>query len=268
MKKYFIIVLGFLLFGGIVINSMISPEFKNKSDYIQECPGKIFVKSSLIFDSLRICWTDNVSDEKLEHATNVAAKWLDNDENWVIDNEKLWETLKSNKPVVVMSWNGFSNLAMMKLQAHLWGVTSQDLSAAETNPGGWERDASQEEIHHIIMNAWWIQLYPEYFSDRKEQKSTLYKLWEQAEQDKNYKYNDPTCNDACKVTEFVYLASAAYLWSDIDLESDEMMIKNRSELKEKLPEILTLFENKEFQYPVYSWPDWKYKFPENIDVIK
>jgi hypothetical protein len=61
------------------------------------------------------------------------------------------------------------------------------------------------------MNAGWIQLYPEYFSDRKEQKSTLYKLWEQAEQDKNYKYNDPTCNDACKVTEFVYLASAAYL---------------------------------------------------------
>jgi hypothetical protein len=34
-----------------------------------------------------------------------------------------------------------------------------------------------------------------------------------------------------------------------------MMIKNKNELKEKLPEIITLFENKEFQYPVYSWPD-------------
>ncbi len=145
----------------------------------------------------------------------------------------------------------------------------QDLSALETNNPS-RRDASPEEIHHLIMNAGWIKLFPKIFSDQKSQASKLYNIWKYANDNKYYAYNDPTCNDACKVTEFVYLATAAYMGSKPDLASNEMRLKNKDQMRSKIPDIFTIFESKDYVYPTKERPNGKYTFSQNItyDYVK
>lgn len=270
MKKIFlsigIIIL--ILFSALFLKAYIfvPEEFKNQENYVKNCPTQVFDKSAVIFDVLTICGTKNVTQTKLQHATHVAAQWLDNNQDGVADEPRLIESLKSNKPVVIMSENWFDMMTSTKIFTKLSSQNSlaQDLSATETKPSGDRRDASQEEIHHIIMNAGWIPLFPKVFSDQKSENSKLYRVWKYANDNKIYDYNDPTCNDACKVTEFVYLASAAYLGSSADLQSEELKLKNKKQLQESIPEIIEIFESENYVYPTTIWPNWDYLYSKNL----
>ena len=64
--------------------------------------------------------------------------------------------------------------------------------------------------------------------------------------------------------EFFYLATAAYLGSQIDVAHDELFLKTRTALKQKLPEIIKLIENVDYEYPRYVWPNGEYAFIKNI----
>jgi hypothetical protein len=102
------------------------------------------------------------------------------------------------------------------------------------------------------------------FSDRADQASSLFTQWQRAEDGRHYSYDDPTCDSACKTVEFFYLATAAYLGSEADLESDEMRIKNRADLRTHLPGIVAIIESDEYDYPVTRWPDGQYSTDLNI----
>ncbi len=267
MKKMIFIVLAVLLLVGIWFGVKIfffpSAEFNNSWKAVTGCPSNVFDKSAVVFDAYTICGTKWVPQAKLKHAANVAAVWLDNNRDGKADEPRLIETLKQNKPVVMMSDKGMGAWAMSKIMTASKWMTMQDLTAQETNNPK-RRDASQEEIHHLIMNAGWIKLFPKIFSDQKSENSKLYTVWKKANDNKYYSYNDPTCNDACKVTEFVYLATASYLGSKADLASDEMRLKTKAEMQEKIPEIIKIIESKDYVYPKLEWPNGEYKFSENI----
>lgn len=241
-----------------------SGDTHNLSNISNNCPNGFFDKSAVIFNAISICGTSGVTDGKLTHAANVTAQWLDNDQDGVADEPKVIKTLKQQNPVVIMSKSGFTDSQMDSIFTQLDGRPGQDLSADETKPVGGRRDASQEEIHHIIMNAGWIKMLPATFSDQPATKSKLFNIWKFANDNKHYAYGDPTCNDACKVTEFVYLATAAYLGSDADLVSDEMMLKNKTQLQTTIPNIINLFESTDYNYPKTAWPNGNYGFKNNI----
>jgi len=243
-------------------------EFRTQANPAPACQVGIFDKSALVFDTLLICGTNGVSAEKLSYAANVAAQWLDNDEDGQADEPRLLEAMKANDPMVVMSSSGFPMTVMLQiLPQMLRGRATQDLGAAETNPDNGRRDASQEEIHHIIMNSGWGSLAPDIFSDQASDNSKLYKVWKFANDNAHYAYDDPTCNDSCKVVEFVYLATAAYLGSDADLESDEMRLKNREALQTTIPEVIEIFESTDYVYPTLKWPDGNYEYQNNISFV-
>lgn len=138
----------------------------------------------------------------------------------------------------------------------------QDLAADETAPGGGRRDAAPEEIHHLILNAGWKQVWPRQFRDAPG--SALYAQWQQAEAAGYYAYDDPTCDAACKVTEFFYLASAAYLGAQADLASDEMRLKTRADLRAALPGVVALIESPDYAAPRDHWPQGRYAHPAAI----
>lgn len=229
----------------------------------QGCPNG-FDKSAVIFDALTICGTLNVPQEKLTHAANVAAEWLDNDGDGIADEPRLIETLKNNNPAVVMTGSVMNLFQQGQTMVQFGDRALQDLGAAETNPGGNKRDASQEEIHHIIMNAGWIPLFPTIFSDQASQSSKLYQAWQLADTNQLYVYNDPTCNDSCKVTEFVYLATAAYFGDVRDLQTDEIRLYTRDELQQSIPVVVEIFESADYSYPTNHWPTGNYEFSENV----
>ena len=163
-----------------------------------------------------------------------------------------------------MSERGFSGRAFRKIERGIGERVGQDLAADETNPPQGRRDASQEEIHHLILNAGWKHLFPDVFSDEPRTASDLFRQWEIAEQKGFYSYWDPTCDSSCKVTEFFYLATAAYLGSQADLYNDEMRIKTRSELRLKLPGTTEIIESPRYVYPIDHWPDGSYRHGKNI----
>lgn len=254
---------GFLLFRYVLLPA----EFRTQANPAPDCQSAVFDKSALVFDTLLICGTNGVPAEKLTYAANVAAEWLDNDEDGQVDEPRLIEAMQANRPVVIMSGNGIAGAAMPGIFTALNGRRIQDLSAAETNPAGDRRDASQEEIHHIIMNAGWQSLFPAVFSETASDNSPLYQAWKFANDNAHYAYDDPTCDDSCKVTEFVYLATAAYLGSSADLESDEMRLKTRTELAETIPAVIEIFESADYVYPTNHWPDGTYPHSEKITFV-
>jgi len=268
LLKKILLALGLVVIGGfLLVRYVLTPaEFKAQTNPAPACKAQAFDKSALVFDTLLICGTNGVSAEKLTYAANVAAEWLDNDEDGNVDEPRLLDAMKGSDPVVLMTGNGITALAMPSLLPAVLGRKSQDLSAAETNPTGDRRDASQEEIHHIIMNAGWQTLAPTIFSDQTSNHSKLYQAWKFANDNAHYAYDDPTCNDSCKVVEFVYLATAAYLGSAADLESDEMRLKTRAALAETIPAVIEIFESTDYTYPTNHWPDGTYDHAEKIEL--
>lgn len=270
VKRFATILLGLLALVGIgwlAVRFVLTPaEFRAQANPAPDCQAAAFDKSALIFDTVLICGTNGVPADKLQYAANVAAEWLDNDEDGIVDEPRLLETMRGNKPLVIMSGNGISVAAMPGLLLALNGYKTQDLSAAETNPAGDRRDASQEEIHHVIMNAGWQPLFPAIFSETAGDNSTLYQAWKFADDNAHYYYDDPTCDDSCKVTEFVYLATAAYLGSAEDLQSDEMRLKTRDELGQTIPAVIEIFESADYVYPTNHWPDGSYPHQEKINL--
>ena len=268
-------------------------EFRDRGMPVPYCnKHHAFDKSALIFDTLLICATIQVPVDKLKHAANIAAEWLDNDMDGIVDDPNLLLKMKEESPpVVFMSSNGFPTfnglLTTVKIFNAFDGYTIQDLYASETNPDeAGIRDASQEEIHHVIMNSGYQKLVPDIFSENRNSNSKLYNIWKYCNDNGYYSYNDPTCNDSCKVTEFVYLATAAYFntgSSDditaLDLASNELTLKTKQELNNTIPDIITIFEqggggsgsirdgdqettmsssSSSYVYPTNHWPTGNY----------
>ena len=230
-----------------------------------DCKSAIYDKSAKVFDSIVICGTSDVPQDKVDFAAAVAAQWLDNDQDGIADEPRLLAQLQATNPVVMMTPNGLSAWpAVRTLIAHRGVAGLQDLGAQETNPEDGARDAAPEEIHHLIVTAGWQQVWPALFGDVSAGGSALSEAWSKAEADQVYGYDDPTCNDDCKVVEFVYLASAAYLGSETDLGTDELLLSNRGELAAALPSIIELFESSDYVYPTTMWPDGDYQHSENI----
>lgn len=239
-------------------------EFKAQANPAPACQTAVFDKSAIVFDTILLCGTSGVPADKFTHAANVTAAWLDNDKDGQVDEPRLLNTLKASKPVLIMSGNGVPAVAMPGIMSALSDYQTQDLGAAETKRANGERDASQEEIHHLLINAGWQKLFPAVFSETASDNSTLYQAWKFANDNGHYAYDDPTCDDSCKVTEFVYLASAAYLGSAADLESDEMRLKTRAALSETIPAVVQIFESSDYVYPTKHWPDGTYAHQNNI----
>ncbi|SMX37119.1 hypothetical protein [Octadecabacter ascidiaceicola] len=229
---------------------------------LPNCPGTSFAKEAMVFNVVAICATSGVPDEKLAHAANVTAEWLDNDGDGIADEPRLIEALETSQPFLVMTKNAITDAVIESLMPALETRVGQDLFAGETNPSLGRRDASQEEIHHLIMNAGWKVAFPDLFNP--EPGSRMFAEWEKAEAEGHYFYDDPTCNANCKSVEFFYLATAAYLGSDADLSSDEMRLKDRAALTAALPGTVALMENSAYNYPLDHWPTGNYAHSANI----
>ena len=229
------------------------------------CASAIYDKSAVVFDAVTICGTSGVSQDKIDHAAGVAAQWLDNDQDGVVDAPRLLAQLETAEPTILMTENGIGAWSGIRTVIAKRGIAgSQDLGAQETNPADGGRDAAPEEIHHVIMNNGWQRLLPDTFSELDADNSVLRQAWAQAEAGSLYSYDDPTCDSTCKVTEFVYLATAAYLGSDADLQSDELRIPDQQQLRELAPTVVEIFESTDYVYPLIMWPDGNYPHSENI----
>lgn len=208
----------------------------------------------------------NVDDKKLLHAANVMAQYLDNDEDGVIDNPYVHQTLISNSASLFL----WKNKTQINLPA-------QDLGDKETNPtyvssGKTGRfDAALEEVFHVITSLGYSKAYPEVFGESAgTQISNAMDLARGGQFNSIpgsypanawYTYTDNTCNYQCQVAEYFYWAMTSILGAQsnrLDEIQQEWKLNTREKVEQQDPAVYALLTNPEYKFPTVL-PDGTYR---------
>lgn len=163
-----------------------------------------------------------VKDNKLLHAANIMAQYLDNNEDGIVDNQLVLDKMIENKAFVIM-WKTESDFP----STFPSGRKGQDLGNDETVPE-WHTnghignfDAALEEIWHIITSSGYSQAYPNEFGEFSG--TTLTSAMDIARggyfetipsiypANAWYSYDDQTCDYNCMAGEYIYWAMSSIL---------------------------------------------------------
>ncbi|WP_299730022.1 hypothetical protein [uncultured Endozoicomonas sp.] len=206
----------------------------------------------------------NVKDDRLLHAANVMAQYLDNDEDGKVDNPSVLDAMKDNHAFMIM-WESPDDLNDMDEPEDAIG---QDLGNDETMPK-WHTnghrgrfDASLEEVWHIISHAGYASAYPEVFGETPG--TLLTNAMDQARggqfltipphypENAWYTYDDDTCDYSCMATEYFYWAITSLLGAQENRKgevSDEWQLYTPALLKEKDSAVYRLLTTPEYNLP-------------------
>lgn len=194
---------------------------------------------------------NDVSDEYLIHAANILSEYLDNDQNGNWDNAQLAIQLSNaGATLIIPKTENSAEEFLNSLPASLQAVFNDDLVSQvlyeeemilcseasfsdcfrNISSG---RDASYEEILHLITHVGYAQLYPNLFGENFALASTIAVANDKARDDVGrllndgnlcteqdgelvcnwqgnygvnawYTYTDETCDYSCMVTEYTY----------------------------------------------------------------
>lgn len=214
-----------------------------------------------------------VEDNKLLHAANLMAQYLDNDEDGVIDNPDVHNSMVSNQAYLVM-WKKQSDLNRVNPPD---GRIGQDLGNDETIPawhsngqaGGF--DAAIEEVWHLVTHAGYESAYPEVFGTQKgSSMSNAMDLARGGQFDAIpnsypagawYTYDDKTCDYTCQGGEYIYWVMSSILGAQSNREQD---IANEWDLftwelvESNDPAAFALLTDPQYKFPTVL-PDGSYK---------
>ena len=227
---------------------------------------------------VHIVATDGVPRDRLLHAANVMAQYLDNDRNSLPDDPMVVEQMVAHDAVIIMpATQSDALLLYLKLPLHILRAgVGQELYGEETVPPGQAGtfgrfDASLEEILHLIQNTGYAQAYPETFDSTHE--SELLRLSDQARggtfdvppvtypAEAWYHYDDETCDRACNADEYFYWALTTLLGGQAD-RCDEIAREwepcTAEQLRKVDPEIVALLTDPQWKLPT-ELPDGSYQ---------
>lgn len=229
-----------------------------------------FNKKVLVFN-IPIYAVNEVDDNKLLHAANVMAQYLDNDEDGFVDDQNVLEAMIQNQAFVVM-WKKENDLNIDPPSYRM----GQDLGNDETIPSFvangrmGEFDASLEEILHIISNAGYASAYPNVFGTYQD--TEVAKALDKARgghftsipnpypEGAWFKYDDATCEYDCQVTEYFYWALTSYLGAQenrFDEISNEWTLNTKEKIEKIDLDITEIIRNTEYKLPTVL-PDGLY----------
>ena len=264
------------------------PEFQSVfgiAEVDEELPGLLraaFAKQISVFD-INILATKDTPDQKLQHAANVLAQYLDNDEDGKPDNPLVVEAMLENKATLVMfaterdASRVFEELedAGEEEVALFDSMILQDLYGEETHPDGASRsvfDASYEEVLHLVTHAGYAQVYPDVFGEEpgtelsnamdKARGGQFLVIPKRYPDQAWYSYDDETCDYGCQATEYIYWGLTSLLGAqDFDGRAEEIADEWRLNTPEKFkagdPTLYNLLTDKQYGFPT-RLPDGNY----------
>lgn len=215
-----------------------------------------------------------VEDRKLLHAANIMAQYLDNDEDGVIDNMTIYNSMISNNAFLFM-WNSESDFEDFNPPNGF--TVGQDLGNDETIPE-WHTnghtgqfDAAIEEVWHIITNGGHERAYPEVFSSQSGSEISAAMDVARGGNFQNppanypadawYTYDDPTCDYNCQVGEYLYWVMTSMLGAQenrLDEIGNEWQLNTRELVEMTDPTAFTIFTNPAYRMPTVL-PDGTYR---------
>jgi hypothetical protein len=244
-----------------------------KSEVEQETKASIFTKQIDVF-GVHVYATATVADEKMLHAANMLAEYLDNDEDGIPDNQLVVDALVKHKTSLIMAKDE-DEMFSLDRSTLLPGET-QGLWDEETIPGGAERgvfDAALEEIIHPITYVGYSNAYPEVFGTKPG--SEVARIMDEARgghyekvPDKYpdnawYSYSDETCDYECQITEYIYWALTSILGAQdfpgrLEQIQEEWRYNTREKVEKGDPKIYALLTDPQYKLPTVL-PDGIYQ---------
>lgn len=213
--------------------------------------------------------TNTTGDDKLLHAANILAEYIDNDEDGEPDNLRIMEALLEGKGAIVMRKTGQERTSGPRPRG-------QGLYDEETHPGGRERgvfDASLEEVLHMVTDVGWGGAYPSVFGRAPGTEISnamdlarggrFGEVPDQYPEGAWYSYDDKSCDYDCMNSEYIYWALTSILGAQdypgrLDQIGREWKLNTKAKVKERDPAVYAILTNPVYRLPRVL-PDGKYK---------
>ncbi len=243
----------------------------------------VLTKQADVF-GIQIFASKHVSTNDFNHAQAVLAEYLDNDENGIVDNKAVVESLVSNDSALIM-FQDQDSAEDFHRKSKEWiedlDLNVYELYGDETHPHGSSSnrgfDASLEEILHLITEQGYARVYPNIFGmENGDKKSLLQKAMDRSRggffprTPKSYPerawftYNDRTCDYECNTNEYIYwgltsiLGAQQYPGRKREI-SDEWRLNTANKVYRKDKHLYRLLSNPAYGFPS-SLPDGSYFF--------
>ncbi|MCT4589511.1 MAG: hypothetical protein N4A71_16935 [Carboxylicivirga sp.] len=232
-----------------------------------------FFSRKVVVFGIDIYASEGVENDKLLHAANVLAQYLDNDEDGNIDNVVVVDKMKKSKAFLVM-WKKASDIEDIEPP---FGRIGQDLGSDETTPDFVKNgrkgtfDGALEEIWHLVSDAGYAQAYPEEFGTRKG--TQIAKAMDKArggffeEVPESYPdnawftYDDETCDYSSQISEYFYWGLSSVLGAQENRLSEignEWKLNTKQKVEQTDTDLMTLLNNATYKLPI-KLPDGSYK---------
>lgn len=244
-----------------------------------QAPEEVFTQKKVMM-GIKFYATAGVSEDKLNHAMNVMAEYLDNDEDGLVDNPKVHEKLIERGATMVLfkSPEESEKLAEKGIQSlgpNIDQDAIQDLYDSEIHINGAEKgefDASYEELFHLITHVGYADVYPEVFGEKAGSKvaksmdiargghfETIPKKYPETAW---YSYYDETADYGTMVTEYMYWAMTSILGAQefdgrLDQIQGEWKLNTKDKVMEKDMAIYKLLTDEAYGFPT-QLPDGQY----------
>lgn len=213
--------------------------------------------------------TERTNDEKILHAANLLAQYLDNDEDGIADNPSVLKSLKKARGAIMMTASEremermFDRVSDKVFDRRIL----QGLYGAETHPDGAQRnvfDAALEEVLHLVTNAGYANAYPEVFGERpgtalaaamdKARGGQFKKVPRRYPDSAWYSYYDKSCDYGCQCTEYIYWGLTSLLGAQDfpgrgEAIADEWRLNTPEKLREGDPDLTALLTDPKYTFP-------------------
>lgn len=237
----------------------------------------VFTRYASVF-GVGIYATSAVSEAKVQHAANVMAQYLDNDEDGQPDDSKIIDAMLSRGAFLFM----FKNESTMEssgfeeeLSDDFWeNNTGQTLFGDETFPNSAEDvfDPTLEETLHLITQTGYAFAWPDQFGEEsgteiaeamdKARGGHFEEVPNEYPEDAWYTYDDETCEYNCMIAEYMYWALTSILGAqDIPGRLEEIEHEWRLNTREKVengdPDVFALLTDPRWSFATRI-PDGNY----------
>ncbi len=160
-------------------------------------------------------------DDKVLHAANVLAEYLDNDEDGVPDNQKIVDAMIMTNATQIVAKNREELRAIDRklLPSRNW----QQVYADNIRPNGVDGlyDEALEEVLHLVTNYGWEVAYPSAFGGKRGTDAAkaseaarggyFEEVPEKYPDDAWHTYYDKTCDYECQIDEYLHWALTSIL---------------------------------------------------------
>ncbi len=185
---------------------------------------QLFSKYINVLDCIHIYAEESISDSKVLYVASITAELLDNNEDGIIDDPNVQQTLSNKNTIMpLFAYEGsnaedilFDNFDLLfEEYNYCAGAVLYNNEIDPSNPGFWGDDASVEEILHTINACSHVEIYPDVFGldPNSSQMSNAMDIARGGQfinipsnypEEAWYHYNDWTCDYQCMAMEYLY----------------------------------------------------------------